>query len=115
VIQLLSSRNGIGLFANRRLGLDDTGVAASAGAVAVAVRVGRLGLGLHKGVAAGGLAEAHNEEGGNDKDPVDVVGDNGAVGGRVGPAKDGVEDAPGFGAGRFWAAALESCQDVEND
>lgn len=44
------------------------------------------------------LAEAHGEEATDDSDPVDVVGNDGAVRGRVVPAKNGVEDAPAAAA-----------------
>ena len=55
---------------------------------------GRRGLGLHEGPPAMGLVEPHDDETDHDADPVQVVRDDGAISGRVGPAQDGVEDAP---------------------
>ena len=63
-------------------------------------------LGLHKWPATGGFAEAHNDEAGHDKDPVDIVRNDGPVCRRVCPAKNGIEDAPGFVAACFGRAAL---------
>lgn len=59
-------------------------------------------LGLEEGVVALGLLEAHGGEAGHDKEPIEVVRDDGAVGGRVLPAENGVEDAPAavVGGGR---------------
>lgn len=51
--------------------------------------------------------EAQDEEADDDEDPVDVVGDDGTVGGRIGPAKDTVQDTPRLRARRFRAAALQ--------
>lgn len=79
----------------------------------ITVGIGRLGLGLHEGVAASGLVEAHNDEAGHDKDPVDVVGDDRAVGGRVGPSKDGVEDTPSLAARSFRTTALERISQLQ--
>ena len=66
----------------------------------------RLGLGLEQGVVALDLAEAEDEEGADDEEPVHVVRDDGAVGGRVGPAEDGVEETPSAAAVDLGAAAL---------
>lgn len=66
----------------------------------------RLGLGLEQGVVALDLAEAEDEEGADDEEPVHVVRDDGAVGGRVGPAQDGVEETPSAAAVDLGAAAL---------
>lgn len=57
--------------------------------------------------------ETHRQKCGNDKDPVDVVGDDGAVGGCVVPAEDGVEDTPAAAAVELGTATLfeeTSCQ-----
>lgn len=53
-----------------------------------------------------GLLEAQRDKHADDKEPVQVVRDDGPVGGRVGPAEDGVEDAPAAVGGAAWLAAL---------
>lgn len=50
--------------------------------------------------------ESHRQEGGDDSNPVQIVGDDGAVGGRVVPAEDGVEDAPAAAAVELRTATL---------
>ena len=45
-------------------------------------------------------------DGDDQGEPVDVVGDDGAVGGRVGPAEDSLEDAPAAIVGHIGVAAL---------
>ena len=52
------------------------------------------------------LAVSHDEERDDDADPVQVVRDDRAVGGRVCPAKEGVEEAPAVAAVEGRAAAL---------
>jgi hypothetical protein len=52
------------------------------------------------------LVEDHAPESGHDREPVDIVGDDGAVRGRVGPAQDRVEDAPSACAVAFLVATL---------
>jgi len=52
------------------------------------------------------LAVAHGEKSDDDGPPVDVVRDDGAVGGRVLPAQEAVEDSPAAAAVDIWAAAL---------
>lgn len=51
------------------------------------------------------LAPPQADEQQHDEDPVDVVGDDGAVGGRVLPAKQGVEDLPTVVS--LWVAAVD--------
>lgn len=107
---LLAGGDGARLLLHGGLGLEDAALAAVTSAVDVAVRVGSfVGRGLHEGVATLGLVEAHKDEAGHDKDPVDVVADYGAVGGRIGPAKDGVEDTPGLTSGSLGTTTLRDC------
>ena len=85
-------------------------VAAALAALSLGV-VGRgglslLGLALEQGVVALDLAESKDKESADDEDPVQVVRDDGAVGGRVGPAEDGVEETPSAAAVDLRAAAL---------
>lgn len=63
-------------------------------------------LGLEEREVPLRLLEAHNHEADDDGDPVAVVGDDGAVGGRVLPAEDRVEDAPSAAAVEFGVAEL---------
>lgn len=68
--------------------------------------VGEL-LGLAAGERPVALLVAnHGEEARGDGDPVEVVGDDGADGGRVLPAEDGVEDAPEAASVEVGVAAL---------
>ena len=53
------------------------------------------------------LLERQEQEAHGYGNPVDVVGDDRAVGGRVVPAEDGVEDTPAAAAVELGAAALE--------
>lgn len=48
-----------------------------------------------------------NEETSDHRDPVNVVGNHGAVGCRIGPSKYGIQDAPAATAVEFWTTALE--------
>ncbi len=48
----------------------------------------------------------HEQEAADDGNPVDVVGDDGTVGGAVLPAEDGVEDTPAATTVEFWVAIL---------
>lgn len=66
--------------------------------------------GLHERPPSLDLLEAQKNQPGHDEDPVDVVGDDRAVGGRVVPAQDGVEDAPAAAAVQLGIAALETRQ-----
>lgn len=68
---------------------------------------GLVSLGFHERPAASGFAESKSDEAGHDEDPVDIVGDDGAVGGRVSPAEDGVENTPSDGTRKYRGTALE--------
>jgi hypothetical protein len=68
---------------------------------------GSRGLGLREGPAAVGLVEPHDDETEHDADPVQVVRDDRAISGRVGPAQDGVEDTPAVLDGIGRGTALE--------
>lgn len=68
---------------------------------------GSRGLGLHEGPAAVGLVEPHGDETDHDADPVQIVRDDRAISSRVGPAQDGVEDAPAVLDGIGRSTALE--------
>lgn len=57
------------------------------------------GLGLHEWPVALGFLESHEDETSYYKDPVDVVGNDRAVGGGVLPTENGVEDTPAAVAG----------------
>lgn len=65
-----------------------------AGTAAAAILIHAGGLGLHERPVALGLLESHDDEAGHDEDPVDVVGEDRAVGSGVLPAENGVEDTP---------------------
>lgn len=52
------------------------------------------------------LVVTHGEKCNNDDDPVEVVGKDRAVRGRVGPAKEGIEDAPTASAINFGVVTL---------
>lgn len=54
------------------------------------------------------LLETHNDEACHDTDPVEVVRDNRAIGGRVCPTQDSVEDTPAILDGIGRGAALEN-------
>lgn len=74
------------------------------------IRLGRrraapAGVGLVEGPARL-FAAGHGGEAQGDGDPVEVVRDDGADGGRVLPAEDGVEDAPDAAAVEVGVAAL---------
>lgn len=66
-----------------------------------------LGLGLHERPVALDLPEPHDEEARDDKDPVHVVRDDAAVGRRVVPAKDGIEEAPAAATVQLGTTALK--------
>lgn len=91
-------------------GLLSDGKALVGGSVSFAAGLGRgvVGLGLHEGVAVVSLVEAHNDETNHDGDPVEVVREDRAVGGGVGPAEDGVEDTPTAVVSTLRSAALET-------
>ena len=63
-------------------------------------------LGLLEGPSPRGLAEPDEDERGHDEEPVDVVRDDGAVGGGVCPAENGLKDAPAAVIGDVGIAAL---------
>ena len=84
----------------RRIHLRVGLVAAVAGAEAREV-LGRVA------VLAALLEVAHEDEGDDDEDPVEVVGEDGADGGGVGPAQEGVEDAPAAAAVELRVAAVD--------
>ena len=50
---------------------------------------------------------AHDDEAGNDDDPVQIVGDDRAVGRRVLPAENGIEDTPSATAIEFRVTELD--------
>lgn len=52
---------------------------------------------------------AHGEETEHDADPVQVVGDNRAVGGAVLPTEDGVENTPASTAVELRVCELDLC------
>lgn len=85
-------------------------VAVAAAAALLSQRLGwgfsLVSLGFHERPAAGGFAESKDNETSHDEDPVDIIGDDGTVGGGVGPTKDSVEDAPSDGTGQIGRAAL---------
>lgn len=64
------------------------------------------GTAAHERVVPLCLPEAHEDEGSNDENPVEVIGQDGTVGGSVVPSEDGVEDAPAAAAVEFGGAAL---------
>lgn len=63
-------------------------------------------LGLHHGVPAVDFLEAHHHKPGGDKNPVEVVRDDRAIRGRVGPAQDSSEDVPSTVVDNVGRAAL---------
>lgn len=63
-------------------------------------------LGLLEGPSSLCLVEPDEDEGGHDEEPVEVVRDDGAVGGGICPAEDGLEDAPAAVVGDVGVAAL---------
>jgi hypothetical protein len=42
----------------------------------------------------------------DDSEPIEIIRDDGAIGSRVSPAEDRVEDTPSSAAIDFWVAAL---------
>ena len=52
------------------------------------------------------LIISHQEEGGNDCNPIKVVREDRAIGGRIFPPKQGVEDSPSSATIQFGIAAL---------
>lgn len=79
----------------------------------LAARLRRDLLGLHEGPMALDLSEPHHDEAGDDEDPIDVVGDDGAVRAGVIPAQNGVEDTPASSPIELGAAALQFWLEVE--
>lgn len=63
-------------------------------AAAERIHRGSRRLGLYERIMALGLLESHDAEAGHDKDPIHIVGNDGAVGGRVLPAENCIEDTP---------------------
>jgi hypothetical protein len=62
------------------------------------------------------FAVSHGQETQDDCNPVHVIRDDGAVGGRVLPAKHGVEDTPSSTTIELWIAELENkVNDNKND
>jgi hypothetical protein len=63
--------------------------------VRVLIHPGRvLRLRLHQRPIALLLVVQQRQESRRDGDPVHIIGDHGAVGGRIGPAQEGIEDGP---------------------
>lgn len=67
---------------------------------------GGVGLGLQEGEVALCLLVAHQDEADNNGNPVDVVGDYGAIGCTVLPAEDGVKDTPSTASVEFGVTVL---------
>lgn len=61
------------------------------------------------------LAVAHGEKGDDDGPPVDVVRDDGAVGGRVLPAQEAIKDSPKTATVDVRAAALDQGGRCQHD
>lgn len=67
---------------------------------------------LHKRKVSFDLSIAHEEEAGDDDNPVQIIRDDGAEGGRILPAKNGVEDAPSTAAIQLWISELNQVRDL---
>lgn len=101
------------------LGLSGVLAITRLGSFRVATTVWRAGpnlarfgcLGLHEWPVALDLLVPHDDEPSNDCDPVEAVGNHGAVGSGVIPAQDGLEDSPAATTVQVRRAALrrEGC------
>ncbi|KAB8437403.1 hypothetical protein FH972_025081 [Carpinus fangiana] len=78
-----------------------------AAGITTLLRVFGDGLGLAQGPVTRTLVVGHEEEANNDGDPVHVVANDGTVGGAVGPAEEGVEDAPSASTVQHGIAAVD--------
>jgi len=65
---------------------------------------------LYERQMALGFLETQNHEADNDREPIHVVADDGAISSRVLPAENRVEDAPATTAIELWVAVLLICQ-----
>ena len=68
---------------------------------------GFQGLHLHQRPVSFLFVESHRQEDDDHDQPVQVVGDDRAIRGRVCPAEDGVENAPSSAAIKLWIAAVD--------